>query len=235
MPKSRKKKRKKPPKQKRKLTAAEKRAKREQKKKFMTIFVNGKQKRVPRPPTIDGLSEEEFIAQNADPIWLHQNEMWEYMSAVDEYTDAIEGEIGNMDKDQEKYLKFNEEFERKQAERKARGEDETESVWSSSYVNPSLKGVSTMTLSFRLSEIITDLKVSDTEQCHVTALNEIFDMVRIAPPNLDDRRLAVEGMKLAIEAAVKDCRALTSKAADFQSQLDEWLRQPLPEGDDVPF
>jgi len=22
---------------------------------------------------------DEFIRRNADPIWLHQNEMWEYM------------------------------------------------------------------------------------------------------------------------------------------------------------
>ena len=64
---------------KRKRTAAEKRARRERKKKFMTIFINGKQKRVPRPPLIEGLSVEEFIAQNADPIWLHQNELWELM------------------------------------------------------------------------------------------------------------------------------------------------------------
>lgn len=62
-----------------KRTAAEKRAKRERKAKFMTIFVNGKQKRVPRPPVIDGLSVEEFIARNADPIWLHQNELWEFI------------------------------------------------------------------------------------------------------------------------------------------------------------
>ena len=45
----------------------------------MTIFINGKQKRVRRPPTIDGIPVDEFIRQNADPIWLHQNEMWEYM------------------------------------------------------------------------------------------------------------------------------------------------------------
>ena len=43
----------------------------------MTIFVNGKQKRVKRPPAIDGIDVEEFIRRNADPIWLHQNEMWE--------------------------------------------------------------------------------------------------------------------------------------------------------------
>jgi hypothetical protein len=45
----------------------------------MTIFINGKQKRVKRPPTIDGMDVDEFIRRNADPIWLHQNEMWEYM------------------------------------------------------------------------------------------------------------------------------------------------------------
>ncbi len=45
----------------------------------MTIFINGKQKRVPRPPLIDGLSVDEFIVRNADPIWLHENELWEAM------------------------------------------------------------------------------------------------------------------------------------------------------------
>lgn len=70
---------------KRKLTAAEKRAKRERRKKFMTIFINGKQKRVPREPQlIEGLPVDEFIRRNADPIWLHQNEMWELMPADEE-------------------------------------------------------------------------------------------------------------------------------------------------------
>ena len=45
----------------------------------MTISINGKQKRVPRPPVIDGLPVEEVIARNADPIWLHQNELCELM------------------------------------------------------------------------------------------------------------------------------------------------------------
>ena len=65
---------------KRKRTAAEKRERRDRKKRFMTIFINGKQKRVPRPPTIDGLPVDEFIARNADPMWLHQNELWEFMT-----------------------------------------------------------------------------------------------------------------------------------------------------------
>ena len=43
----------------------------------MYVFMNGKQVRVKRPPMIDGIPVDEFIRNNADPIWLHQNEMWE--------------------------------------------------------------------------------------------------------------------------------------------------------------
>jgi len=68
---------------KRKLTAAERRARRERRQKFRLIFVNGKQKRVPRPPSIDGLSIEEFIARNADEVWLHQHGLWEFMPRGD--------------------------------------------------------------------------------------------------------------------------------------------------------
>ena len=64
---------------KRKLTAAEKAEKKRQRELYMTVFVNGKQKRVKRPPTIDGMDVDEFIRRNADPIWSHRNEMWEYM------------------------------------------------------------------------------------------------------------------------------------------------------------
>lgn len=69
---------------KRKRTAAERRARRKRRREFMMIFINGKQKRVRRPPMIDGLPVDEFIARNADPIWLHQNELWELMVPDDE-------------------------------------------------------------------------------------------------------------------------------------------------------
>jgi hypothetical protein len=64
---------------KRKLTSAQKRARRERRKKFMTVFINGKQKRVPRSPTVEGIPVEEFLARNANPVWLHENEMWEWL------------------------------------------------------------------------------------------------------------------------------------------------------------
>lgn len=64
-------------KQKRKRTKAEKIAKKERQRLYEWVFINGKQKRVKRQPTIEGMDAVEFIAANAGPIWLHQNEMWE--------------------------------------------------------------------------------------------------------------------------------------------------------------
>jgi len=66
---------------KKKLSAAKKRARKEAKlerqKKYQTVHMNGKQVRINRPQLIVGLSVDEFIDQNADPIWLYQNGMWE--------------------------------------------------------------------------------------------------------------------------------------------------------------
>ena len=58
---------------KKKLTAAQRAARKKCKAEFMTVFMNGRQVRVRRPPTVDGIPVEEFIRQNADPIWLHQH------------------------------------------------------------------------------------------------------------------------------------------------------------------
>jgi len=69
---------------KRKLTSAERAAKEKRQREYMTIFIGGKQKRVKRPPMIEGISVEEFIRRNADPIWLHQEGLWEYMEPKDE-------------------------------------------------------------------------------------------------------------------------------------------------------
>ena len=66
-----------------KLSTAQKRARKaakvERQKKYQWVFMNGKQVRVKRPPIIYGMNVDEFVQTNADPIWLHQNEMWEYI------------------------------------------------------------------------------------------------------------------------------------------------------------
>ncbi len=46
----------------------------------MTVFMNGRQKSVRRPVLINGMDPDEYIRRNADPIWLHKEEMWEYIS-----------------------------------------------------------------------------------------------------------------------------------------------------------
>ena len=72
---------------KKKLTPSQKRAKKaakaERQKKYQVVFMNGKQVRIKRPPAVDGVPVDQFIEENADPLWLHQNEMWELMPVED--------------------------------------------------------------------------------------------------------------------------------------------------------
>ena len=79
-------------KRKRKLTSAEKAEKKRRRREYMTIFVNGKQKRIKRPPTVDGVPVDEFLRNSADPIWLLQNEMYEELYQWEQARDAEEQE-----------------------------------------------------------------------------------------------------------------------------------------------
>ena len=79
-------------KRKRKLTSAEKAEKKRRRREYMTIFVNGKQKRIKRPPTVDGIPVDEFLRNSADPIWLLQNEMYEELYQWEQARDAEEQE-----------------------------------------------------------------------------------------------------------------------------------------------
>jgi len=66
---------------KRKLTVAQKKAKAERRKKYEWVFMNGKRVRVKRPEMIEGMPVDDFIAENADDTWLHENEMWDVLYA----------------------------------------------------------------------------------------------------------------------------------------------------------
>ena len=72
---------------KKKLTPSQKRAKKaakaERQKKYQVVFMNGKQVKIRRSPTVDGMPVDQFIEENADPLWLHQNEMWELIPVED--------------------------------------------------------------------------------------------------------------------------------------------------------
>jgi hypothetical protein len=68
-----------------KLTKEQKRkrkeAKAERQRKYKWVMMNGKQVRVKRSPTINGIPEDEYIEKYADPIWLVQNGMYEILHA----------------------------------------------------------------------------------------------------------------------------------------------------------
>ena len=66
-------------KKKRKLNPVEKAAKRKRRLEYGTIFMSGRMKRVRRPPTVEGMALDEFLRTHADPIFLHQEELWEYI------------------------------------------------------------------------------------------------------------------------------------------------------------
>jgi hypothetical protein len=97
-----KKKQKKSSQPKRKLTAAEKRARKARKEKYQWIFMNGKQVRVKREPMINGMPVDEFIRANADPMWLHQNGMWEFMEPEPDETKLAGGIAPGRDCGQER-------------------------------------------------------------------------------------------------------------------------------------
>lgn len=75
-------------KQKLKLTAAEKAAKKKRRQEFMTVFMNGKMKCVRCPAMIEGMDADEFISANPDPVFLHENQMWELMGEENFMTDT---------------------------------------------------------------------------------------------------------------------------------------------------
>ena len=77
-------------KMKKKLTAAQKRAKAERQKKYEWIFMNGKRVRVKRPEMIEGMLVEDFIAENADDIWLTQHGMYDVLYAREMERDRID-------------------------------------------------------------------------------------------------------------------------------------------------
>lgn len=64
-------------------------------KEFVTILINGKQKRVNRPQEIDRLSVDKNFLKNDAPIWQHQNELWEYIHEEESQYEAISEAISS--------------------------------------------------------------------------------------------------------------------------------------------
>jgi hypothetical protein len=81
-----------------KLPSAEKIDKKRRKHETKLIFGNGRQKRgqrLPATPSIESIPIADFIAQNADPIWLLQNGFYELLD--EQYANADDGRGGIVD------------------------------------------------------------------------------------------------------------------------------------------
>jgi hypothetical protein len=85
------------PRKAKKLTKEQKRkrkeAKAERQRKYKWVMMNGKQVRIERPPTINGIPEDEYIEKYADPIWLVQNGMYEILHARESRDNKNSNEI----------------------------------------------------------------------------------------------------------------------------------------------
>ena len=64
-------------------------------------MLHGKQVRVKRPVPIDGMTVDEFIDRIADPIWLHQQELWHLMKPYGDCSDGGDNDSGEVDPIQE--------------------------------------------------------------------------------------------------------------------------------------
>ena len=84
-----------------------------------------------------------------------------------------------------------------------------------------------MTLGFRMTELVSDLKLRKAAQDQIDALNEAFDALRAAAWDTQLRAFAVEQMTDELERLAGSHPDLTSKAADLESQLDSWSRQAV--------
>ena len=173
-----------------------------------------------------------------------------HLEMDDEFAFSLHETREEWEAEQEEFRQFNEEFkqnERAPVERLGTGsadntdddnadapdsdadEDEFASAWKSSFVSSDAlqAGVSVMTLGFRMTELVSDLKLRKAAQDQIDALNEAFDALRAAAWDTQLRAFAVEQMTDELERLAGSHPDLTSKAADLESQLDSWSRQAV--------
>jgi hypothetical protein len=139
------------------------------------------------------------------------------------------------EKQQEEYRQMSESIEAgREAESAKVPPDELDSAWTSSYVAPGAP-LTTMTLAFRLSEIVADLQTAGVDRGQIENLNDAFVACRNAAIDPILRDSAKSHLTDILEEIAAQHAELTPKIADFQSQLDEWARGGNDTDRDVPF
>lgn len=147
----------------------------------------------------------------------------------DEFAFSMTETREKWEKEQDDFKRFNEEFDRKQAEREAAG-DGPESAWKSSFVdwdnvvadtNGPISGK--IAIGFLLAELISGLQRVDAPQATLDALSETYANYRRAEDRIVEES-AAENFRNSLERIAETYPDLTPQSADLQSRLDELLR-----------
>ena len=132
------------------------------------------------------------------------------------------------EEEQRSYAEFDKEFEREttgHVEDNNDELDEFESVWSGNVTEQPIPGDphGQLKMAFLLSEIISEMDSLQTAEGEIPILNERFRDYR----SCDDDQLAAaaERLKQHLQYLANQHPELTGKSADFQSRIDEQLRQ----------
>lgn len=75
-----------------KLSATRRTEKRQRREQFTTVMMSGRQTRMRRPPTVEGIDVEEFFRRNATAVELHQEELWHLIDTDDPPLEAADPE-----------------------------------------------------------------------------------------------------------------------------------------------
>jgi len=73
-----------------KLSATRRTEKRQPREQFTTVMMSGRQTRMRRPPTVEGIDVEEFFRRNATAVELHQEELWYLIDTDDPPLDTAD-------------------------------------------------------------------------------------------------------------------------------------------------
>ncbi len=88
-------------------------------------------------------------------------------------------------------------------------------------------------MAFLLAEIVTALESLDVPHDDIAELNRLFRQFREA--DIDSRASSATRLKQYLDEVVARYPDLVSRAADFQSRVDESLRQTRNLSDEFPF
>ncbi len=142
------------------------------------------------------------------------------------------------EKQQREFAEMSAAIERERAEREASGEtepDEFASVWSGQMSDGPLPGDPRghMKLAFLLAEIVGVLQSAGAPKEDVEQLNDRFADFRCC----DQADAPTYGKRLGecLEEAARRYPELVSRVADLQSRIDEQIRSPVFNDDDIPF